>query len=204
MGRNFCGTKNLAVDLAKNCTDAVVEGVEKISYILNRADIDIEATKASFVTGSKGLYASLVRNEGAKAYKVDNTANLVSTKVDGTYANRVQHVVSGVLLDDGDVPGSVIDALASKDGEFVMVVEHKFKDLNRATNPGSSAFQIIGLDSPLSSTGQEIKNDKASADTLGGWAFALASTEPNARNYWFAASYSATKALFDALGTPAV
>ena len=110
----------------------------------------------------------------------------------------------GALLDDGDVPGSMIDALTSKDGEFVMVVEHRFKDVGRTLSPGSSAFQIIGLDVPLTSTGQAIANDKNSADADGGWSFALATTEPKARAYWYSTSYTATKALFNALGTAAV
>ena len=194
----------LAADLQKNCTDPVVGGIEKIGYIINRDDIDIAATKASKVAGSQNLYASLVRVIGKKGYGCTNLSNLTSTKVDGTYTNKIQHVISGALLDDGDVPGSMIDALTSKDGEFVMVVEHRFKDVGRTLSPGSSAFQIIGLDVPLTSTGQAIANDKNSADTDGGWAFALATTEPKARAYWYSTSYTATKALFDALGTAAV
>ena len=194
----------LAADLQKNCADPIVGGIEKIGYLLNRNDVDIAATKASKVVGSQNLYASLVRITGKKGYGCTNLSNLKSSKVDGTYTNKIQHVITGALLDDGDIPGSIIDALTSTEGEFVMVIEHRFKDLARTLNPGSSAFQIIGLDVPLTSKGQAVENDKASADTDGGWAFNLATTEPKARAYWYSTSYTATKALFDALGTAAV
>jgi len=202
MAKTTCNTK-LAADLTKNCADLVVGGIEKTGYILNRLDIDIEATKASFITGSNGLYESLVVKTGKKGYKSTNLNNMVSTKVDGLYVNKFQHVLTGALLDDGDVPASIIDALSSKEGEFVAVIVNRFVDLNRTTNSGSSAFQIIGLDTPLTSANQEIKNDKASADTDGGWAFALGTSEPSSRNYWYAETYTATRALFDALGTVA-
>jgi len=200
MSLTTCG-EQLAANLVKNCADPVIGGIEKIGFIINRSDIDIAATKASKVVGSKNLYASLVLLTGKKGYQCSSLSNLKSTKVDGTYTNKIQQVITGALLDDGDVPGSVIDSLISAEGEFVMVVEHKFKDLSRASSPGSSAFQIIGLDVPLTSKGQAVENDKASADTDGGWSFNLATSEPKARAYWYATNYTATKALFDALGT---
>ena len=193
----------VASDLLRNCTDPVVGGVEKIGWLLNKADVDIAATKASKVAGSNNLYASLVRLQGKKGYKIENISNEATTKVDGTYVNTFQHVISGALLDDGDVPGAVIEALCG-DGEFVAVIEYRYKDLGRTLSPGSSAFHIIGLDSPLTSKGQEVKNDKSSADTSGGWHFALSCTDNRARTGWYSNSYTATKALFDALGVAAV
>ena len=203
MALNACAS-TLANDLVKNCADPVIGGLEKVAYILNRADIDIAATKASLVTGSNNVYASLVRLTGKKGYKATNITNETTTKVDGTYVNKFQHVIKGALLDDGDIPGSVIEAISSGDGEFVAVVEYRFKDFSRTTSPGSSAFNIIGLDVPLTSKGQEIKNDKSSADTDGGWDFSLTCSDSHARTLWYSTSYTATKALFDALGTAAV
>lgn len=197
-----CQAASLATDLVKNCTDPVLAGIEKISRIMNRADVDIQATKATKVSGSNNLYESLVIKPTKRGYKVTNTINSVTTKVDGTYDNVFQKVVTGVLLDDGDVPSAMIEALGSKDGEFIMVIEHKFKDFGRSANPGSSAFEIIGIENPLTSNGQAIVNDK-SADTRGGWAFGLACEEIKPRYYWMDSTYPATKLLFDALETPA-
>ena len=194
----------LAGDLAKNCINPVVGGIEKDGFLVNYGDIDIEATKASKVAGSKNLYADLVLNVGTKGYLCDNLSNLVATKVDGLYTSKMQKVLTGALLDDGDVPASIIDALSSNEGRFVAVVRHIFKDLGRTLSPGSSAFEIIGLDVPLTSKGQAIVNDANSADTDGGWAFALGTSEPKARAYWYSTSYTATKALYDALGTAVI
>lgn len=200
MALGTCPVK-LANDLAKNCTNPVVGGLEKDFFLLNYDDINIESTKASKVALSKNLYASLVVNVGAKGYLCDNLNNVVATKVDGLYTSKMQKVITGALLDDGDIPGSIIDALSSNEGRFVAVVRHIYKDLGRAAFPGSSAFEIIGLDVPLTSKGQAIVNDANSADTDGGWAFALGTSEPKARAYWYSTSYTATKALYDALGT---
>ena len=200
MALGTCNT-TLAADLLKNCSDVVIGGLEKTAYLINREDIDIEATKATLVEGSNNIYSGLVLKVGKKGYKCSNITNEVTTKVDGTFNNKFQHTISGALLDDGDVVGSIIEALSSNSGEFVAVVEYKYKDLNRSVSPGSSAFHIIGLDVPLTSEGQEIVNDKSSADTDGGWAFALSCTDGHARMLWFSTSYTATKGLFDALGT---
>jgi len=200
MALTNCNT-TLASDLLKNCSDVVVGGLEKIAYLINREDVDIEATKATLVSGSNNIYSGLILKTGKKGYKCSNITNEVTTKVDGTFNNKFQHTISGALLDDGDVAGGIIEALSSNSGEFVAVVEYKYKDLNRSVSPGSSAFHIIGLDVPLTSEGQEIVNDKSSEDTDGGWSFALSCTDGHARTLWFAETYTATKALFDALGT---
>lgn len=197
-------SSTVANDLLKNCSDVVVGGLEKEAYLINREDIDIAATKATLVVGSNNIYSGLVLKVGKKGYKCSNITNEKTTKVDGTFNNKFQHVITGVLLDDGDVAGATIEALSSKNGEFVAVVEYKYKDLNRILSPGSSAFHIIGLDVPLTSNGQTIDNDKSSADTDGGWSFALSCTDNHARTLWYSANYTATKALFDALGTVVV
>ena len=198
MALAYCGA-DLAADLVKNCTNPIVEGAEKLFYIMNRRDLNISATLASKVVGMTNTYAGIVFNVAdpvKKAFKCSNLINLVTTMAGGTYATRYQQVVSGVLLDDGSDVSAIIEALGSKEGEFVAVIEHKFKDFGRATHAGASAFQIIGLEVPLTSNGQEIKNDKADVNSAGGWMFALSALEPHARNYWFATSYAATQILF--------
>ena len=192
----------LATDLVKNCNNPIVENVEKLSYLINRRDIDLSATIATKVSGMTNTYAGIVFNVAdpvKRAFKCSNTINLVTTAAGGTYATRYQQVVSAVLLDDGSDVTAVIEALGSKEGEFVQVIEHKFKDFGRATHAGASAFQIIGIEVPLTSNGQEIKNDKADANSSGGWMFTLATLEPHARNYWYQTDYATTKALFLAL-----
>lgn len=199
MALTTCNVK-LAADAQKNCDDPVVGGMEKPFIIFNREDVDIKATKASKVALSQNLYKTLVVKTGKRGYWATNLDSLKTTKVDGKYTNRMQKVLTGALLDDGDIPASVIDSLASKDGKFLAVVEHIYKDFGRTLFPGSSAFEIIGLDVPLTSDGQAIENDSASADTDGGWAFALSTTEPKSRAYLYDTNYATTKTQFDALG----
>lgn len=204
MALNSC-EKKLAADLTANCTNMIVEGKEKNGFLFNRDEIDIAATLASKVAGSNNLYASLVRKVGAKGYLMTNVLDEDVEKVDGTNVNRWKHVLTFTLLDDGDVPGATVEALGRKDGAgFIAVTESIYKDHGRAINPGSSAFQIDGLEVPLRSTGQPLKNTKSSADTVGGWSCGLQCEDNHPRTGWYSTSYSATKALFDALGTAAV
>jgi hypothetical protein len=197
--------KKVAAELTANCINPIVEGKEKHGYLHNRSDIDIEATLATKIAGSNNLYASLVRKVGTKGYLMTNVLDEDVEKVDGANVNRWKHVITGTLLDDGDVPGSIIEALGRKDGAgFITVTENIYKDFGRSLSPGSSAFQIDGLETPLRSTGQSIKNTKSSADTAGGWSFGLQCEDNHPRTGWYSTSYTATKALFDALGTAAV
>jgi len=199
-----CG-KTVAVDLAANCLNPIIEGKEMIGWIFNRNDIDIAATIASKVSGSNNLYASLVRKIGTKGYAITNVKDEDVEKVDGANVNRWKHVVTGVLLDDGDSVGAIMEALGSKlNPGFIIVTENIHKDISRAALAGGSAFQIDGLETPMRSTGQAIKNTKSSAETAGGWSFGLQCEDNKPRTGWLATTYTATKALFDALGTAAV
>lgn len=204
MPLNSC-EKKLAVDLSANCTNPVIEGKELNGFLFNRGDIDIPATLATKIVGSNNLYASLVRVTGAKGYLMTNVKDEDVEKTDGANVNRWKHVLTFTLMDDGDVPGATIEALGRKDGAgFISVTEGIYKDFGRTLSPGSSAFQIDGLETPLRSTGQSIKNTKSSTDTAGGWSVGLQCEDNHPRTGWYAVSYTATKALFDALGTAAV
>ena len=196
--------KVLAADVAQDCSSKIIEGKERRGFLFNRADIDIAATIASKVAGSNNLYASLVVKSTKKGYLMTKVMDEDVEKVDGKSTNRWKHVLTFNLLDDGDVPGATIESLGSQENDgFIAVTENIFKDLGRTTNPGSSAFQIDGLEVPLRSTGQPIKNTKSSADTAGGWSCGLQCEDNHPRTGWYSTSYTATKALFDALGTPA-
>jgi hypothetical protein len=194
----YCGG-NLTASAGKNCDDPIVGGVEKLFYIMNRRDLDIQAIKASLVTGQTNVYENIVFNVADPvkvAYKCDNLINVPATLAGGTYASRFNKVLSGVLLDDGVLASKFIQEIASKDFEGVAIIEHKFKDFSRDALAGSSSFEIIGLEVPLTSVGQEIKNDPADANSEGGWMFALGTLEPHARNYWYQTNYATTKNLF--------
>ena len=203
MALGTCAVK-LAAAATRNCSDPVTVDTVKQGYILNVEDVDIEATKASYISGSNNIYSTLAVKVGKKGYAASHLLPPKTTKNDGTYINTYTKVVMGTLLDDGDVPASVIEALGSKDGRFIVVYEHDYKDLSRTLSPGSSAFEIFGLETPMNATGQAIERDKASADTHGGWTFGLQCIEQKPEYLWYDGTYGATKTSFDALGTAAV
>lgn len=197
MAMTFCYTA-LATEGVKNCEDPIVGGIERTGYLLNRADVDLVETLSA---ASPNTITEFVVKTGKRGYKLDNLLNLVTTKVDGTSANRFQKVLTATVLNDGTNNTLFIEQVADRDFEGVAVIRHKFKDANGGDN---ASIEVIGLFVGLSSNGQAIANDKNSADTLGGWSVTLATTEPKARVYWLdAEGAAATDALFDALETPA-
>lgn len=199
MGLEIC-SEVLAKDLAKNCANPIQGGIEMDGWIFNADDIDVPATfNANFL--DKNAVEALIRLVGKKGYRCTNLTNIVKTKVDGTFDNIFQKVVSGAIMADGSDVADIVEALGSKSGKFIMVVENKDKDIS---NNGLAAFEIIGLESPLNSTGQSIVNDKNSADTRGGWAFSLACNEVKPAYYVFDTDYATTKVLVAAFGTPQV
>jgi hypothetical protein len=187
-------------DIAINCDDPVVAGIEANGVIINRADIDF-ANVVRDIT-KKNVINTLPIKVGKKGYKIyvpgptpfNNTA---TTMEKGTNRNKFTNDVGFVILDnDPDVCENVIDALAN--GEFVIVYENKFKNLNKASTPGDSAFQIVGYYQGLKA--ETLENNKYSADTEGGWNVLLKElNSPKSGLFLFDTDYATTKVKFDSL-----
>jgi hypothetical protein len=188
----------ISQDIEKNCLDEIVAGIEANGVIINRQDIDhvvFDATRKNVIT-------ALVLKSGKRGYKiyVPSTTPFNGTKTTmevGTNANRFNNDLGLVVLDnDPDVCNNIIDALAN--GEFVAVYENKFKNINKATTPGDSAFQIVGYYQGARAT--TIENDKYSEDTEGGWNVVLTETKsPKSGLFLYAGTLAATRTLFDTL-----
>lgn len=187
-------------DIIPSCDDPIVPGIEQEGVIANRADVDFAAT--TFNSTRKNVIETLAMKSGKKAYKIVvyggtpfTGTNIALTT--GTYRNTFTNTVNMVVLANSpDVCGDIIDGLAN--GEFVVVLENKSKDLQKEDNPGDSAFQVYGYYQGLKAA--EISNDKYSEDTDGGWLVSLTETKvPKSALFLYKTSYETTKAAVDAL-----
>ena len=168
--------------------------------IINRADIDFGTT--AFNSTRKNVIETLALKAGKKAYEVVMTGNTPFTGTNtalaaGTYRNTFTNMVNLVVLDNGpDVCENVIDGLAN--GEFVVVLENKFKALNKESTPGDSAFQVYGWYQGLKAA--EMSNDKYSEETDGGWLVSLQETKsPKSGVFLFKTDYDTTAAAVNTL-----
>ena len=188
--------------ISPSCDDPLVQGVEQRGVIINRDDIDFSA--AVFNATRKNVIETIALKAGKNAYEVvvmggtpfTGTNTALAT---GTYRNTFTNTVSIVILDNGpDVCENVIDGLAN--GEFVVILENKFKGLQKEENPGDPAFQVYGWYQGLRAS--EMTNDKYSEDTDGGWAVSLQETRaPKSGVFLFKTDYETTAAAVESLVT---
>ena len=186
--------------ISPSCDDPLVQGVEQRGVIINRDDIDFSA--AVFNTTRKNVIETIALKAGKNAYEVVVMGSTPFTGTNtalatGTYRNTFTNTVSIVILDNGpDVCENVIDGLAN--GEFVVILENKFKGLQKEENPGDPAFQVYGWYQGLRAS--EMTNDKYSEDTDGGWAVSLQETRaPKSGVFLFKTDYETTAAAVESL-----
>lgn len=190
----------LKKDISPSCDDPVVQGLEQEGVIMNRADVDFAATL--FNSTRKNVIETLAMKTGKKAYKVivpgktpfTGTTTALAT---GTYRNSFTNTLALVILaNDPDVCADIIDGLAN--GSYVVILENKYKGLQKEENPGDAAFQIFGYYQGLTAT--TIENNKYSEDTEGGWAVTLEEQKaPRSALFLYKTSYEATKTAINTL-----
>lgn len=183
-----------------SCDDPIIQGVEQRGIIINRDDIDFSAT--TFNSTRKNVIETIALKSTKKAYEVVVLGSAPFTGTNtalaaGTYRNTFTNTVSLVILDNGpDVCENVIDGLAN--GEFVVILENKFKGLQKEENPGDPAFQVYGWYQGLRAS--EMTNEKYSEDTDGGWAVSLQETRaPKSGVFLFKTDYETTAAAVESL-----
>lgn len=186
--------------ISPSCDDPIVQGVEQRGIIINRDDIDFSAT--TFNSTRKNVIETIALKSTKKAYEVVVLGRTPFTGTNtalaaGTYRNTFTNTVSLVILDNGpDVCENVIDGLAN--GEFVVILENKFKGLQKEENPGDPAFQVYGWYQGLRAS--EMTNEKYSEDTDGGWAVSLQETRaPKSGVFLFKTDYETTAAAVESL-----
>lgn len=191
-------------DILLNCDDPIVPGVEQEGVIINRSDIDFSTV--AFNATRKNVIETLALKSGKKAYKVvvSGSAPFTGTNTalaTGTYRNTFTNTVNMVILaNDPDVCADIIDGLAN--GEYVVILENKAKNLLKEENPGDSAFQVYGYYQGLKAA--EISNDKYSEETEGGWSVSLQETKvPKSALFYFKTDYETTKTAIETLTSAA-
>lgn len=190
----------LKKDIVPSCDDPVVPGFEQQGIIINRDDVDFAST--TFSATKKNVIETLALKTGKKGYKIVVPGNSPFTGTNtalatGTYRNTFTNTLAFVVLDSGpDVCADIIDGLAN--GSFVVILENKFKSLQKETTPGDSSFQVYGYYQGL--TANAITNDKYAEETEGGWAVTLEEQRvPKSALFLFKTDYDTTKSAIDTL-----
>lgn len=199
MAVNEC-LRAISMDVSMDCSNPITSGIERRAVIVNRADIDF--ANVTFNTSRPNVVEALPLKTGKRGYsvRVDGDTPFTGTAVNmekKTYRNVFTNTFSFTVLgNDPDLSRSVIDALTN--GDFVVVFENKYKNINKESNKGDSTYQIMGLRQGLNA--ETIACDKYSEDTDGGWAITL--TESNVAEsalFLYKTDLSTTEALFNSL-----
>ena len=158
----------LAQEISNFCDKPLAKGATSEAVIINRNDIDFDATTIA----DDGSVISLVLKSGKKGYrclqpgnKPYGTGNTVL--VVGDYQSTWTHQLPIILLaHDADVTTNIIEVLGK--GEFVVVV--KMKNTGDTTT-ANGRYQIYGFDNGMRASEQ---THTIADDTLGsGWSTTL-------------------------------
>ena len=190
----------IKMGIEPDCDDPVVAGIEANGVIMNRADVDPAATEFDDVR--KNVVKTLALKGSAKAYPIYVPSptpfnNTQTTFEVGTNRNTFTNDLAfAVLNNDPDVCEKVIDMLAN--GEFVVIFENKYKNVNKATTPGDSTFQIMGYYQGLRAT--TLENNKYSDETEGGWNVVLQETKvPKSALFYYDTDIETTRTAINSL-----
>lgn len=193
-------------DITADCENPIVPGIEKAGVIVNREDIDFGLTE--YETGEgvrKNVITKIGLKTGKKGFKViiptKQPFNGTGTALEeGTNRNTFTNTLGMVILgNDPDVCEKILDGLAT--GEFVCILENKYKNINKTTKPGDSSFQIFGFYQGLKAT--TLENEKYSEDTEGGWNIVLTETKsPKSGLFYFNTDLETTRESLATLTAP--
>lgn len=178
----------ISKEIQPDCSSPIFEGLETIGYIINKDDI-------KSVTEASGVVSALSLKTGTKAFTIQQLGkqpfNGTGTEIaEGDYMNRFNRKVAFVILDNSpDISEKIVTPMAN--GEFVVIVENKYKDASK-----KNAFEIYGLD----------KGARASAisqtkyENMAGWSVELTEENtPNSGKFFWDTDYDTSKADLEAL-----
>lgn len=187
----------IAKDIAFDCDEMSVKGLEADGVIINRNDVDFSKTVLDDT--AKNIIKQLVLKTGKKAYDVKQMGNTpfsgtTSTLAVGTYRNSWTHEIPiAVLVNTPDVCEKIIDGLAN--GSFILILRNKAKGTD-----GKAEYQVFGFYQGLVASAGT--NEKYSDDTEGGWLITLQETNtPKSALFLFQTSSEATQAAYESLKT---
>ncbi len=178
----------ISKDVELNCSNPIFTGIEPLGYIINKADI------ASY-TKTTGIVSALSLNTGAKAYRIQQVGqqpwNGTTTEMqEGDVLNTFNKTAAFIILDNSPaVSENIVNPMAN--GEFVVIIENKYKD-----DANKNAFEIFGLDKGCRAS--SVTQNKY--ENMAGWAVELVESEtPNASTFFWDTDYETSKADLEAL-----
>lgn len=183
--------KLLAMSISPDCDNPQVGGVEADGVIINRADIDFDAS-----TRTGNVISTLALKSGKKGFKIYQQGNNPFTGSNITFTassflNKFTKQVNFVVYDhSAECCSKIIDQLAN--GSYVVVLKNKY-----AGSDSKSKYEIFGYEAGLKQT--EGSRDPYSEDTEGGWAVALQEVAPSSGIFFYSTSLSATESAFNSL-----
>ncbi|MEW5675565.1 hypothetical protein ABGT15_04570 [Flavobacterium enshiense] len=178
-------------NLSYDCSVPYKGGLETKAVLINRDDLDFTS-----VTTSGATVTNISLKAGKTGYSVQWLKDLGTTASEASIndggLNNFKHSFFGRIF--GSEASDVERASELLRGEFICVVETKFKGTNN-----SAAFKVYGLESSLVMS----EGNYASNENDGSFLFTLATPEnygePYVHNIWLETSYSTTKTKFDNL-----
>lgn len=178
----------LASSVTQDCDNPRIAGYEDVALIFNRSDIDwtavtVDAQNSRIVTGItmvSGKKPFVVYNPKMANLPFNGTNSVFASDVD-RYTKQVMFYYKGI---GGDASKDVIEPL--KSGQFMMILQRK-------DHIGDGSFQLIGYQSGLTASAQELNEEQ------GYWSMTMEASEPSAEVSFFDTDYVTTKAAFDTL-----
>lgn len=183
--------KLLAMDISPDCNNPQVGGLESDGVIINRADIDFDAS-----TRTGNVISTLALKSGKKGFQIYQQGNnpFTGSNVNfttGAFMNKFTKQVGFVVYDhSAECCSKIIDQLAN--GSFVVVLKNKY-----AGSDSKSKYEVYGYEGGLKQT--EGSRDPYSEDTEGGWSISLQEVSPTSGIFLYSTSLTATDAAFKAL-----
>lgn len=191
---NLCESL-ITSDIAFDCDEMSVKGMEGDGLIINREDVDF----ASCVIDSSNpnIIKTLALKSGKTAFDVVQLGNtpftgLVSNLNVGTYRNTWTHDIPiAVLANDPSVAQAIIDPLSN--GNFVLILRNKNKG-----EKGDGEYQVFGYHQGCRASAGT--SEKYSEDTEGGWLITLQEANaPKSSMFFWNTDAQTTKAQYDSL-----
>ena len=184
-----CG--KITANISKSCDTPLQMGTETRAVIINKDDISSISYNADGYTVEDIVLAS-----GTTGYTIDGKNNSIAPlteMVDLEFDNVFDHTVT---FKGFDISPDIKKQLnAGKEGRYVVIVENVFRGTD-----GESAFEVYGLTTGLEFS--ELSRNPNDETTQGAFDFVLTTKtnkEPRLPNPLYVTSYSASKAVVDAL-----
>lgn len=196
-----CG--KIGNDIAHNCLDKLVQGLEDVLVLINHDDLDLDS--CTFDPTNRLICTNLVfktASPALKGYKVEgyNMSNEHDTALaKKRFINGWEHNILWRIFDNTpEVKKYVADAA---DSRFVAVIKNKYNNRHAAL-PGTTVYEILGFTHGLEIS--EATRNPNDDETMGAWVLRGACDESNKEpdppyTYFVGGTKAATDTAFEGL-----